>query len=63
MSPTEFRAARDQLGYTQAQLAKQLGVSVRTISRYECASRDVPGPIALAAELLLQASPASNRPA
>ena len=35
MTPAEYKAAREQLGLTQVELADRLGVSVRTIKHRE----------------------------
>lgn len=35
MDSTGFRAWRSRLGYTQAQAARELGISARMVKRYE----------------------------
>lgn len=50
MTPADYKAARDRLGLTQEQLAKRVGVSVRTI-----ASREAGGPITREAEIAIRA--------
>ena len=45
MTPTEFRAGRKQLGLSQNALARLFRVSHgRTVRRWECGERDIPGP-------------------
>ncbi|KKN04927.1 hypothetical protein LCGC14_1092430 [marine sediment metagenome] len=46
MTPTEFRAGRKQLGLSQNALARLFRVSAgRTVRRWECDERDIPGPV------------------
>ena len=42
MTPAEFKAARENLGMTQTELAEEWGVNSMTISRYETGARKVP---------------------
>jgi transcriptional regulator with XRE-family HTH domain len=56
MTPTELKAARAQLGLSQARLSAALGLAkngLRTIRRYELGERQIPGPVALAIKYLL----------
>ena len=43
MNKEEFKAIRKELGRTQLDLASQLGVSLKTISRYELGETKIPG--------------------
>lgn len=45
MTPAEFKAAREELGWTQSALASALGVTVRAVKYYEAGQRPVPGPV------------------
>ena len=45
MTPAEFKAAREELGWTQSTLASALGVTVRAVQYYEAGQRPVPGPV------------------
>ena len=40
MTPSDFKMRREFLGYTQAQFAERLGLSLRTVQYYE--SGEVP---------------------
>ncbi len=42
MNKEEFKAIRKELGRTQAEIGVQLGVTVRTISRYEAGEYPIP---------------------
>ena len=44
MSPAEIRSARESLGLTASELAVQLGVTARTVYRWEDGSREMPAP-------------------
>ena len=45
MSGEELRECRERLGLTQEQLAKQMGVHVMTVSRWERGARKIQTPI------------------
>ena len=53
MTPTEFRAARKDLGMTQAQLAEALGVSTKTVENIEAGRSDRPRLYSLALRALI----------
>lgn len=55
MTAAEFRALRQRLGMTQAQLAEALGLVPRTISSYETGAYEIPRVVELACEALLAA--------
>lgn len=63
MTAKELRAARKQLGLTQAGLAHALGLSKKhgltTIGRYERGTRTIPGPVRLAMFYLLDQATAA----
>lgn len=60
----EFRAARQQLGFTQGGLAEAIYCSRRGVQQWETGERPVNGPAARAVELLLDraATPAPPVP-
>ena len=45
MTATEFKDAQSRLGLTNAAMAKDLRVSVRTVETWRQGTRDVPGPV------------------
>jgi repressor LexA len=53
MTPSDLRAYRLRLGLTQAELALRLGVARMTITRYERATRRIPGPVEVAIRQLM----------
>lgn len=53
MNIEQFKEARAKLGRTQEGLARDLGVSVFTVNRWECGGRSIPGPVELAMRYLL----------
>ncbi len=54
MTPAELKSARRQLGLTQAGLARVVGVHVgRTIGKWECGERSIPGTVAVLLNLAL----------
>lgn len=63
MTPAEFRAARAALGMTQAELARALELTVRTIKGYERGAWDDsrPAPIPRTVALALEALAARQR--
>ncbi len=59
MTPAELRAARVKLGLTQKALARELRMGEhgwQSVSAWESGSRDIPGPVAVAVECLLNHS-------
>jgi transcriptional regulator with XRE-family HTH domain len=46
MDGEELKAARARLGFTQAQLAAELGVHAMTVSKWETGQRGIPEPVA-----------------
>ena len=44
----EFKRLRDRLNMTQEELAKELGVTTRTIIRWESGDREIPRTVELA---------------
>ena len=59
MTPLQFKATRKSLGFTQAELAKEWGVHVQSISKWE-RGVDPINPIAAYALKLMYASNASR---
>ena len=60
MKPTELKAWRKKNGYSQAQLAKVLGVITLTISRWELGVREMPPFLHLALESVANRSKKSK---
>lgn len=57
MTPAALRAARERLGYSQAGLAAALRMGKhggRTVRRWELGEVEIPGPVAVAVELMLK---------
>ena len=54
MSAAEFREARQRLGLSVSKLAYRLGVSSRTIRRWQSGDDDIPGPTAVAMRSFLR---------
>jgi len=42
MTKQKFRKLRKSIGYSQAKLAKEMGLFIRTISRYETGELEIP---------------------
>ncbi|MDF1769853.1 hypothetical protein [Maricaulis sp.] len=56
MTPEQFKAARQRLGYSQGHLAKELrlgGDGARTVRRWELGEREIPGPVQVVLETWL----------
>lgn len=54
MTPDEFKAARQALGYSQARMAEALGVHLRTAWRWERGERAIPEPVARLIDRMLE---------
>jgi DNA-binding transcriptional regulator YiaG len=54
MSPDELRAALDVLGWTQAELARQIGVTHGTVSHWMMQRHICEGPPALCIRMLVE---------
>lgn len=52
MKPEEMKRRREALGFTQAQLARELGLDSITVSRYERGVHSIPKTVELAFELV-----------
>lgn len=52
MTPAELRAIRARLGLTQAELAERIGVTDRSMRRYESGEHSISRPIAMLIETL-----------
>jgi len=46
MTPSAVKRLREQLGLTQPELAKEIGVHPITVSRWETGARSIPEPVA-----------------
>jgi repressor LexA len=62
MTPAEMKRVRRALGLTQGQLAERLKTTRITITRYECATRRIPGIIQVAIKHLAQEPAAPQIP-
>ncbi|MDE3114178.1 MAG: helix-turn-helix domain-containing protein [Pseudomonadota bacterium] len=55
MTPADLKAARKELGLSQAEFARVVGVaSDRTVRKWEDAERDIPGPVIVLVGLMLE---------
>jgi transcriptional regulator with XRE-family HTH domain len=54
MTGKRFKQIRTELGMTQAQLAKVLGVWANTVAHWDRGDKPIPGPVELAMKLLLE---------
>ena len=55
MSPDEFKQVRRRLRLTQIDFAELVGVrSDRTVRRWEEGTKEIPGPVELLVELMLE---------
>lgn len=54
MTSEEFKATRERLKLTQAQLAYKIGLSERSIRYYEQGGRSVPAPVSILLETFLR---------
>lgn len=54
MTGKSFKQKRVQLGLTQVQLARKLGVSANAVARWERSERRIGGPVAKLLTLLCQ---------
>ena len=55
MSPDEFTQERRRLRFTQIDFAELVGVrSDRTVRRWEEGTKEIPGPVELLVELMLE---------
>jgi transcriptional regulator with XRE-family HTH domain len=54
MTPSQYRAARTELGWSHAKTAQVLGVHERTIFRYQAGQTEIPEPAARLLRLLVR---------
>jgi len=55
MTPKQFKRARRMLGLSQPELADLLDIaSDRTLRRWEAGQMDIPGPVLLVMELIME---------
>jgi len=54
MEPLELKATREKLGFTQSQLASELGVHRVAVARWETGTRAIPSMLGLAMKALAQ---------
>ena len=48
MTPSEMKKIRMHLNWSQEHLARQLGISLRSVSRYEAEHTPIPNPVGIA---------------
>ena len=60
MTADELKRYRKKLRMTQAELARELGVTVTTVARWEQGARDISGPVSLAVRLLVKSKTGGN---
>jgi len=53
MTPKQFKETREELGFTQAELAEEWGVHVQSISKWERGVNPI-GPLAALAFLIME---------
>jgi transcriptional regulator with XRE-family HTH domain len=53
MKPEKFRTGRLALGLTQDELSAFLSVSMRQVRRYETGESEIPGPLAILIDILI----------
>jgi len=53
MTPEKFKTGRVTLGLTQDALGVFLGISMRQIRRYENGESEIPGPLAILIDILI----------
>ena len=53
MKPEIFKARRQKMGLTQKALAAFLEISTRQVIRYEKGTSEVPGPLAILIDILI----------
>ena len=53
MKSTDMKNIRHQLNWSQEFLARQLGISLRSISRYEAGHTPIPSPVGIAVRSFL----------
>jgi DNA-binding transcriptional regulator YiaG len=61
MQPTEFKKLRKSVGLSQSQLARELDLYVRTISKYENNDLAIPKVTELALRYIVQNAKAKER--
>ena len=57
-----MKAARARLGFTQAQLAAELGVHAMTVSKWETGRRSIPEPVARLVQRLVEERRGEGKP-
>jgi transcriptional regulator with XRE-family HTH domain len=54
MSGVELRAAREEMGMTQREMAEKYEISVDGYKQYELGRRPIPGPVKMLTKMLLR---------
>ena len=62
MTKQEFKKLRKSIGYSQARLAKELGLYIRTISRYETGELEITRLAQLALRYVVEHSGGAPKP-
>ena len=53
MTPGAFKKSRESIGYSQPELCKEMGISTRTITRWETGEVPIPKVAEMALELVV----------
>ncbi len=61
MTKSEFKKLRGSIGYSQARLSKEMGVSIRTISRWEIGEVKIPRVVEIAIGAIVRGAKKKGR--
>jgi len=57
----EFKKLRESIGYTQAKLSEEMGITIRTITRWENGEIEIPKVVELALRSIVKKETAKRR--
>ena len=57
----EFKKLRESIGYTQGKLSKEMGITIRTITRWESGEVEIPKVVELAFRSIIKREKARRR--